>query len=114
MVYTVPEVYERHATVLRVVDGDTWWIEADLGCDTRLRMTVRAAGINCPEMRTPEGQAAAMYALSWVTGSGPLVLRTEKDRKEKYGRYLGDLLPVAGGQSLCQALLDSGHAVPYP
>lgn len=28
-------------------------------------------------------------------------------------RYLADLLPYDGSPSLCTALLESGHAVPY-
>ena len=110
----IPDVFERHATVTRVVDGDTLHLNVDLGCDTTLAMTVRLYGLNCPEMNTEEGKAAKAYVERWVALSGPVfVVRTVRDRKEKYGRYLADLLPVDGSESLCEALLFNGLAVPY-
>ncbi len=123
---TIPPVYERHATVTRVIDGDTLYLAVDLGCDTTLAMTVRLIGLNAPEMNTDAGKAAKAFVEGWVDTyhrsslliGTRLALRTIKDRREKYGRYLADLVPVdADGQldapSLCQALLDAGHATPY-
>jgi micrococcal nuclease len=115
MTYTPPGVYERHAIITRVVDGDTLHLDVDLGCDTTLAMTVRLYGLNCPEMNTDAGKAAKAWVDQWVTDHayGGASLRTVKDKKEKYGRYLADLLPDDGSPSLCTALLESGHAVPY-
>jgi len=117
MTYTVPAVFERHATVAKVVDGDTLHLGVDLGCDTRLAMTVRLYGVNTPELPTPEGVAARDFVSRWLAdhqaAETPLVVRTVKDRREKYGRYLVDLLPVDGSPSLCQSLLDAGMAQPY-
>lgn len=110
---TIPAVYERTATVTRVVDGDTLHIVANLGCDVALAMTVRLAGVNAPETSTPEGRAAQVYVAAWVADHGPVfTLRTVKDRKEKWGRYLADLI-ARDGPSLCRSLIDAGHAVPY-
>ncbi len=107
-------MFERRATVTKVVDGDTLHIAADLGCDVTVRMTVRLAGVHAPETSTPEGRTARAFVEEWVAQNGPVLrLRTVKDRREKYGRYLADLLPLVEGGSLCQALLDTGHAVPY-
>ena len=115
MTYTPPGVYERRATVTRIVDGDTLHLDVDLGCDTTLAMTVRLYGLNCPEMNTDAGKAAKAYVEQWVgdSASKQFVVRTVRDTKEKYGRYLADLLPASGGESLCEALLASGNAVPY-
>ena len=109
------EHYERHATVRKVVDGDTLHLTVDLGCDTCINMTVRLAGINAPENSTPEGRSATAFVVAWVATHGPrgLIVRTTKDRREKYGRYLVDLLPAGGGPSLVTMLLEAGHAVPY-
>jgi micrococcal nuclease len=113
--YTAPAVYERRATVTRVVDGDTLHLDVDLGCDTQLAMTVRLYGLNCPEMNTDAGKAAEAWVEQWVRDHAVFgcSLRTVKDKKEKYGRYLADLLPDDHSPSLCTALLESGHAVPY-
>ena len=114
MTYSPPAVYERHAYVTKVVDGDTLHILADLGCDTSLAMTVRLTGINAPETSTIEGKAAKAYVEHWVADLGPrFILRTERDKREKYGRWLADLLPDNGADSLCRSLLVFGYAHPY-
>lgn len=108
-------VHERTATVRKVVDGDTLHLAVDLGCDITVAMTVRLAGINAPETSTQEGRDAKAVVERWVAAHGPVFrLRTAKDRREKYGRYLADLLPAVDGErSLCEELLFTGHAVPY-
>jgi endonuclease YncB( thermonuclease family) len=115
--YTVPAVYERRATVTRVIDGDTLYLAANVGLDITVNMTVRLYGLNCPEMNTDAGKAAKAWVEQWVRDHagdlGACSLRTVKDKKEKYGRYLADLLPDDGSPSLCTALLDAGQAVPY-
>ena len=40
-----------------------------------------------------------------------VVMRTIKDRTEKYGRYLGEI--IEGGGSVNNWMVDSGHAVTY-
>jgi len=104
-------MYEYAATILRVVDGDTVHAEVDLGLDIRVRVTLRLAGINAPEIGTPEGIAAKAWLVDQL-GSGSLVVRTVKDRREKFGRYLATLL--VDGRDLNQAMIDAGHAVAYP
>ena len=112
--YVEPTVYERIATVLRVVDGDTLHVAADLGLDVVANVTVRLYGINAPEMSTDVGKAAKVFVEAWVKDRGPVfALRTVKDKREKYGRYLADLVPADGSPTLCAALLASGHAVYY-
>lgn len=112
--YAVPAVHERRATVARVVDGDTLHLVVDLGCDVQTRMTVRLVGLNAPEMSTDAGHEAKAFVETWVAAHGPtFALRTVKDKREKYGRYLADLLPLGGPMSLCSALLATGNAAPY-
>lgn len=112
-------LYQYQAKVLRVVDADTLWLDVSLGLDTYHRLTVRLAGLNAPEKRTPEGVAATAFTEGWVTEhalpDGWLYLRTIKDKREKYGRYLAVIYPGAVdpiyGASLNAALIASGHAV---
>jgi endonuclease YncB( thermonuclease family) len=110
-------MYEYTAQVIRVVDGDTLHAEVDLGCDVRIALTIRLARLNAPEMRTPQGPPAKAFTEAWVAAHGSaVILRTIKDRREKYGRYLAEVLSGVGSDalSLNQALLDGGFAVPYP
>ena len=113
--YTPPTVYERTCTVVRVVDGDTLHVAADLGLDVSMNLTLRLYGIDAPEMSTEAGHVSKAFVETWVAANGPVFsLRTVKDRREKYGRYLADLVPQYGGpMSLCSALLATGNAKVY-
>lgn len=105
-------MYEYRAKVLRVVDGDTLHLDVDLGCDTHIRMTVRLHGVDCPERVTEAGLAATSFVLLWLDehagDTRQVVLYTTKDKREKYGRYLGEI--YASGHCLNQDLIDNGHA----
>ena len=123
-------IYVYRAVVTRVVDGDTMHLSVNLGCDVSVQMTVRLAGINTPEMNTMAGRAAKGVVQDWLATHAPgsqVVVRTLKDKKEKYGRYLAYIYPdettvegvVADGsfvlseQSLNAYLLDTGNAEEY-
>lgn len=93
------------------MDGDTIHAEVDLGFDVRETMTLRFMGINAPEMSTPEGVAAKAHLIE-LLGSASLTIRTEKDRREKYGRYLATLIRADGLDINKQMMLD-GFALPY-
>jgi micrococcal nuclease len=105
-------VYEYAARLLKVVDGDTIDVDVDLGFDVHIRQRIRLAGVNCPEHGTLAGDNATAYTTQWLAQNGPeLTLRTVKDRKEKFGRYLGAI--VAGTRILNADLVTDGFAVPY-
>jgi endonuclease YncB( thermonuclease family) len=107
-------MYEYRATIVRVVDGDTVHALVDLGCDVQIALTIRLAGIDCPELGTPKGAAAKEYAEEWFATAGTdLVLHTVKDSREKYGRYLGYFYDDHDN-CLNAELLTNGHAVRYP
>jgi micrococcal nuclease len=103
-------MYEYRARITKVVDGDTLHLVIDLGLDVSIATTVRLSGVDTPEMSTPEGKAAKIYTQDWVTvRGGTVIVRTVKDKREKYGRYLAELL-APDGTSLNQDLLASGNA----
>ena len=105
-------MYVYGARVDRVVDGDTLDTTVDLGFGIQLFQRIRLLGLNCPEHGTAEGDAATAYTRAWVASHGPtFILRTELDKKEKFGRILGTL--ISGAQTLNQDLVTAGHAVPY-
>jgi endonuclease YncB( thermonuclease family) len=106
-------MYEYAATLLAVVDGDTMHLDVDLGCDIHDRLTVRLAHVNAPERNTPAGQQAIDYVTAWFAVNPALTIRTTKDRKEKYGRYLAEVRGDPTKPSLNSMLLNDGHAVPY-
>ena len=106
--------YTYSAAVLRIIDGDTVEAALDCGLSVHVVERVRLLGINSPETRgatRPAGEAAAAY-LAELIGDGPIFVRTIKDRRGKYGRYLGILLD-RNGRDLNQAMVDAGHAEPW-
>ena len=105
-------MYEYQADVLKIHDGDTMWLEVDLGCDVRIKMTCRLYGINAPELATQEGKDALAYVQTLVAVGDTVTVRTYKDRKEKYGRYLATII-TAAGKNVNAGMLLSGHAVVY-
>lgn len=109
-------MFEYKATLLRVIDADTVHARVDLGCDVRIDLTIRLWGINAPELNTDAGKLARQWLVDKVSLAGWVVtLQTVKDRREKYGRYLGTLLADIGGVrvNLNTLMVQDGHAVEY-
>ena len=106
-------MYEYHATMTRVIDGDTLEVVIDLGFKVAVRETVRLAGINCPERNTDAGQAAKHAVEEWFANEGSrCVIKTRKaeGETEKYGRYLAAVVSRHGAD-LVADLIAAGHAV---
>jgi len=105
------------ALVKRVVDGDTVDVVVDLGFRLSWEMRVRLTGINAPETygvkrdsaEYAAGKRATDYLRDRVEGKW-VVIRTEKDRTGKYGRYLATL--YLDGAEVNQELVDKGLAEP--
>lgn len=101
--------YKYRAKVVRVVDGDTVDAEVDLGFDLKLSARFRLLGINSPEKNTQEGKKSLGRLAELLPVGSKVVVQTTKDKKEKYGRYLGTFL--VDGQSINQQLVSEGFAV---
>jgi len=117
-------IYTNKCVVRRVVDGDTIDVDIDLGHDVWLRnQRVRLVGIDTPESRTRDaqekkhGQMAAGAVIDYFDVAeeqkSPIVLKTTKKGKGKFGRLLADFFSLASGASLCSHLLDHQLAVTY-
>lgn len=107
--------YSYNAWLINLVDGDTLHCGVDLGLDVAINVTIRFYGINAPEMSTQAGKDAKSYAAQWLQTNcpdGKFVLQTVKDKREKYGRYLGIILSPDNA-NLNLDMVTSGHAVTY-
>lgn len=104
-------MYEYTANLLRVVDADTVWLDVDLGFDIKRKDSFRLYGINAPELSTPEGRKARDWLVDRLSTVEMLTITTEKDKREKYGRYLCTLWD--GELSINDQLVASGYAVEY-
>lgn len=103
-------MYEYRATIVKVVDGDTVHADIDMGFDAHIRVTLRLAGINAPEMGSKEG-VAARDALRSLVENAAVTVKTKKDRREKFGRYLATLF--VGDMDVNARMIADGHAVQY-
>jgi micrococcal nuclease len=108
-------LYTYKAHVRKVIDGDTLKVSFDAGFGEKRGETIRLRGIDCPEINTPEGKAAKRFVEREL---GPCefitVKSTRSPRKEKWGRYLGDVFYIdkTGKQVyLNNLLLEKGYAV---
>jgi micrococcal nuclease len=111
-------MYTYKAAVIAVTDGDTIVVDIDLGFGVWLRkQSIRMAKINAPELRGATIEAGnkskeflkGLILNKWVT------IRTEKDRKEKYGRWLGTIL-LEESKNLIDInakMIAEGHAKKY-
>jgi endonuclease YncB( thermonuclease family) len=125
--------WEYDAELGHVIDADTLELtvilaEGDLGFRQRVRIThtdqFRLAGLDAPELRTPEGKAARAWVVEWLNtyaevdpggAVARVVVQTQKDRREKYGRMLATVYSPAVPEPQCLNLdlIAAGHAVPY-
>jgi len=107
-------LYTYSAQVTSVYDGDTLTVDIDLGFSIVLRkQTVRLVRINTPELRgsTQEKGLAARDALRSRVLGKPVILKTIKDSREKYGRWLGEVW--VDGECINDWMLSEGLAVKY-
>jgi micrococcal nuclease len=89
-------MFEYRAIVKRVYDADTITVDVDLGFGVWLKnQSIRFFGIDAPEIRgeeRPEGLIARDALLKWIPLESEITLKTYKDSKGKYGRWLGVIL----------------------
>lgn len=108
----VPEInYAFKATLVRVVDGDTFEMSVDRAFDDHTLMMVRLCGCDTPEARGPEraaGEFVSKQVEAFFAGKGPITLQSITYRRDMYGRALFRIW--AGDEELTPWLLDRGYA----
>lgn len=106
-------MYEYRASVVRVIDGDTVDLRVDLGFDASLNMRVRLAGIDAPERGQPGGSEATAWLTQKLPMRADVVLKTQKYRREKYGRYLAEIYLIGDTLSINEQMIRIGHSRVY-
>lgn len=106
---TTPKPYEYHAELVRVIDGDTYRLQIDLGFDLTLTESVRLAHINCPERGTFRGITATTAAAEWWAHNHNTALIRIVRYKGKYGRVVAEIHPTDQNHpTLAEWLLQRG------
>lgn len=90
-------LYHYNAKVTDVYDGDTITVNIDLGLKTWVMSEkIRLYRINAPELRgdeRKEGLKSRNFLRRHILDKD-IILQTIKDKKGKYGRYLGEIILV--------------------
>lgn len=90
-------MYQYDATIQKIVDGDTYVVDIDLGLSVWIRgEKLRLYGVNTPEVygvkkgspEWEEGKKSSEFVKTYIKKNTPVVIETLKDKKGKYGRYL--------------------------
>jgi len=123
------ELYTYEAQCISIIDGDTLLIKILLGFGITFTEKVRLYGINTPETygvsKESNEYAKGMLAKSRLESllfneypnfPKPLYIKTVKDKKDKYGRYLATIISINSDKTennINEMLVKEGFAVPY-
>jgi micrococcal nuclease len=108
-------MFTYKARVIDVYDGDTITVLADLGFHTTVKLKLRLFGINTPELRGPSREAG-LVARDRVNGlvmGKDIIIKTRKDRQEKFGRWLAEIYLPGSEKSINTLLVEENLAVPF-
>lgn len=86
-------MYVYKAIVIKVYDGDTITVRIDLGFNITITERLRLFGINTPEVRGAEREEG-LKSRDWLRTlilNKEIIVKTYRDKKGKYGRYLADI-----------------------
>ena len=108
-------MYVYIAKVLDVHDGDTITALVDLGFRVQTQLKLRFYGINAPEVTgitKEEGLKSKNRVEELILGKD-IILKTHKDKQEKYGRWLADIYLPDQETSINNLLVEEKLAVPF-
>lgn len=106
-------LYKAH--IQRVIDGDTIDATVDLGFSVKIDVRFRLAGIDTPELKSPDVivREAAVRAKALTEAelyNKNVTLKAIKT--DKYGRWLAEVF-LSDGSTINQKLVEANLAVPY-
>ena len=106
--------YQYPALVISVYDGDTITVNIDLGFGVELKkQKIRLYGINTPEIRGSSrdlGIISRDYVREKILNKN-IMLQSIKDKKGKYGRWLGIVLMGDEKLNLNKELISKNLAI---
>ena len=118
-------MYQYFAHIIRWVDGDTVWLDLDLGFRAHIQVDVRLSDVNAPDVVNFDlkglNDRAREYCELMLPPGAALV--ADISRPDKYGRWLASVRYLQGsadwekilseGKILNAELVQRGLAQPY-
>ena len=107
-------MFEYKALVVKVYDADTITAVIDLGFSVKIKHTLRLSNIDAPEIRgkeKAEGRISRDYLKGLILGK-EILIKTVRDKKGKYGRYLVTIYIEEDGMpvNVNALLVEKGYA----
>lgn len=103
-------MYQYEAKVIEVIDGDTLWVEIDLGFKIFHKVKIRLKGVWCPELNAHDGPKARANLIELLQNQDysfkKLLIITEKD-KMSYDRYVATVYAL--GNNINEAMIKNGY-----
>ena len=109
-------MYEYKAKIIDVYDGDTVTANVELGFNVSMEIKIRLYGIDTPEIRGEEKELGlkSKARLESLILDKTVIIKTYKDKKEKFGRWLAEIYENKESEkSVNQILLSEGLAKSY-
>ncbi len=85
----VSDLFTYEAELVRVVDGDTYWMKIWIKRPQFLKEKLRLRGVDTPELGTPEGEAAKRFVERLFKKAQSITITTTKP--DDWDRYLSDI-----------------------
>ena len=101
-------VYVYRAKLLRVIDGDTYELDVDLGMRVHTHQHIRLRDVNTPEKREAGWSEAVLFVTDAFQRARVILIQTFKDT-QTFNRYVADVW--LDGVSLAEMLVAAGLAV---
>jgi endonuclease YncB( thermonuclease family) len=93
----------------KVVDGDTYILDIDLGFYVYTRQSIRLKGAYCPELSEAGGNEARIFVQVLFDGNpDKIIVVTEKVPTRSFARYVARVF--VNGKDLAKILIDGGYA----
>lgn len=105
---TYGETYVRKAKVIKWVDGDTVDLDIDLGYRVHVHERIRLADVDTPERGRPGFDKATEVARKYAPEGSTCLIRTERGKTGKYGRWIGIIYVEGMGRTLNEVLIQAG------
>lgn len=114
-------MYEYKAAVVKVVDGDTFDADVDVGFYVTMRLRLRLVGVDTAELNSKDpterelaNKAKLFVEQALMADPKPaIIIKTSK--ADSFGRWLAAVTYTVqdSTKNLAEELLANGYAVPY-
>jgi len=120
------DLFHYQARIERIVDGDTYDVVIDIGFKLSKEIRIRLNDVNTAETygvkkeseKYQNGIAHKTFVEEWLHKAEadsehefPVLMRTHKHEKGKYGRYVADVVRRSDGAVLSEDLLEEFDTV---